>query len=56
MAKTTATTKAANRPGENGFKYKPQFGLVLVCKDEKDQQRQFAKFLKLGFFPKVVCV
>ncbi len=52
----TTQKQAPKRPGENGFKYKPQHGLVLVCKDEADQQRQFAKLCKLGYSPKVVCV
>ena len=56
MANTTNNSKPALRPGENGFKYKPQFGLVVPCKDEADQQRQYARLVKLGLQPKVVCV
>ena len=32
-------TPPIRRQGENGFKYKPQFGLVVPCKDEAEQQR-----------------
>lgn len=46
----------ARRPGENGFKYRQQFGLVIVCKDEAAQQRLFVRLVKAGHKPKVVCV
>ena len=46
----------ARRPGENGFKYRQQYGLVIVCKDEPTQQRLFARLVKAGHKPKVVCV
>nr|WP_314710666.1 hypothetical protein [uncultured Comamonas sp.] len=52
----TIPTLPPKRLGKNGFKYKPKYGLVLVCKDEADQQRQFAKLCKLGYSLKVVCV
>ena len=55
---TTATRPAqtARRQGENGFKYKPQFGLVVPCKDEAQQRQRYARLAKLGMTPKVVCV
>lgn len=56
QAQSDKPARAALRPGENGFKYRPQFGLIVTCKDEADQQRKFAKFRKLGFSAKVVCV
>ena len=43
-------------PGPNGFKYRPQYGLILVCEDEAKQQRLYARLRKLGLTPKVVCV
>lgn len=48
--------KAVQRPGENGFKYRPQHGLVVVCKDEAHQQTLFNKLTKQGLKLKVVCV
>ena len=42
--------------GANGFKYRQQFGLVLVCQDETEQQQRYAALLELGYRPKVVCV
>ena len=50
------TQKPPKMLGANGFKYRQQFGLVVVCKDEADQQRHYAALLKLGYRPKVVCV
>jgi len=44
------------RPGQNGFAYRPQFGLVVVCDDEAHQQRLYARLVKQGMRPKVVCV
>ena len=53
---TTKETSATRRQGENGFRYKPKFGLVVQCKDEAEQQRRYARLAKLGMAPKVVCV
>ena len=48
--------KAVQRPGQNGFKYQPKFGLVVVCKDEAHQQVLFKRLTKLALKVKVVCV
>ena len=56
MTPTVKPPQTARRQAENGFKYKPKFGLVVPCKDEADQQRNFARLVKLGLKPKVVCV
>ena len=34
----------------------PQFGLIVVCRDEDDQQRVFAQLKREGYDPRVVCV
>lgn len=47
---------AAKPLGKNGFKYKPQFGLVIKCKDEAQQQQLYATLLGQGLKAKVVCV
>jgi hypothetical protein len=47
---------AVQRPGQNGFKYRPKFGLVVVCKDEAHQQVLFKRLTKLALKVKVVCV
>ena len=53
---TQTAPQAARRPGENGFKYKQQYGLIVVCKDEAEQQQRFAQLKALGIKAKVVCV
>lgn len=44
------------KPGRNGFKYKPRFGLVVPCRDERDQQQKFALLKAQGLKARVVCV
>ena len=56
MTPTVKPAQTARRQGENGFKYKPQFGLVVPCKDEAEQQRRYTRLVKLGMAPKAVCV
>ena len=53
---TPKKAPAQRRQGENGFNYKPRYGLVVPCKDEAEQQRRFTRLSKLGLAPKVVCV
>lgn len=55
-ALSKAASKPIHRPGENGFKYKQKYGLVVPCLDEAHQQRLYAKLVKQGLKPKVVCV
>lgn len=56
MGETPKPAGKAQRPGENGFKYRQQYGLVIVCKTEAEQQRLFGRLVKAGHKPKVVCV
>ncbi|PZP64171.1 MAG: hypothetical protein DI597_00715 [Pseudoxanthomonas spadix] len=49
------TTRAAKRdaarkpPGRNGYRYKPQFGIVVVTESESDQERAYARLQRAGF-------
>lgn len=43
-------------PGRNGFKYKPQFGVIIVCPTEQEQQTAFLRLKALGYKVRVVCV
>lgn len=52
----TATTPPAKRPGENGFRYQPKYGLVIVCRDEAHQQQLYSRLTKQGLKTKVVCI
>ncbi len=39
-----------------GFKYKEQFGVIVVCTDEKQQKDVYEKLYDMGLTLKVVCV
>ena len=38
------------------FKYKPQFGVIVICESEPDQKKKFALLKKQGLKLKVVSV
>ncbi len=38
------------------FRYRPQFGLIVVCRDEPGQRRVYRRLRKLGYEPRVVTV
>ena len=42
--------------GVNGFKYKEQFGVIVVCKDEAEHKSVFQQLKKLGLRIKLVRV
>lgn len=49
--------KPAAAPAQKpGFKYKPQFGVVVICKDERDQARTYNRLQRAGYKLKVVTV
>ena len=43
-------------PGKNGFQYREQYGVVVICKDAAHQERVYMQLLRLGFQLKVVVV
>ena len=43
-------------PGRNGFKYRPQFGLVILCRDEPHQAELHRRLSKDGHRMRVVSV
>lgn len=43
-------------PGRNGFKYKPRFGIIVVCTDEQHQQETYGRLKAQGYKVRVVCV
>lgn len=46
-----------NKQNKNSvFRYKEQFGIVVICKDEKEQKKLYEKLLKEGYKLKVVVV
>ena len=38
------------------FKYNEQYGVIAICKDEKEQQEIYERLQKLGLTLKVVVV
>lgn len=38
------------------FRHKPQFAVIVVCADEKAQQKAFNRLRRLGYKPRVVSV
>ncbi|MGN7832675.1 hypothetical protein ACTJI2_13795 [Pseudoxanthomonas sp. 22568] len=47
--KGPAPRAAGKTPGRNGYRYKQQFGIVVVCDDEQAQQRAFERLKRAGF-------
>lgn len=45
-----------NPPGKNGFKYREQFGLVVICDDAAHQAQLYAALKAQGLKLKVVVV
>lgn len=38
------------------FKYKEQFGVIVICADEKEQESIYEQLRRMGLKLKVVCV
>lgn len=36
-------------PGRNGYKYRQQFGIVVICENEDAQERAYARLQRAGF-------
>ena len=43
-------------PGRNGFKYRQQFGVIVICAHERDQAKTYTRLRRLGYQVKVVTV
>ncbi|MDR1423489.1 MAG: hypothetical protein LBI92_02615 [Azoarcus sp.] len=43
-------------PGRNGYKYKEQYGVIVICKDAAHQERVYNRLRRLGLKLKVVVV
>lgn len=52
---TTSTNATAHRgavkasPGRNGYRHRQQFGIVVICDNEKAQARAYARLQRAGF-------
>jgi hypothetical protein len=43
-------------PGRNGFKYREQYGVIVICADAKAQEAIFNQLKAMGLQVKVVTV
>lgn len=43
-------------PGRNGYRYRQQFGLVIVCRDEAHQAKLYRDLMREGHALRVVVV
>ena len=43
-------------PGRNGFKYREQYGVIVLCDDERRQARAYNALRRAGYRCKVVTV
>jgi hypothetical protein len=41
---------------EKKFNYRQQFGVIVICKDEKDQEAIYSRLHGEGLTCKIVCV
>lgn len=46
----------SKRPGKNGFVYRQQFGVIVLCKDEHHQASVYGYLKQQGYKLKVVTV
>ena len=56
IAASTLMAEPKQPPGKNGFKYREQYGVIALCKSEREQQTVFNKLKKQGFTVRVVTV
>lgn len=47
VEKQKRTQRAA--PGRNGYRYRQQFGIVVIVDNERDQARAYARLQRLGY-------
>lgn len=48
--------KPKQPPGKNGFKYREQYGVIILCEDARAQERLFNKLKAQGYVLRVVTV
>ena len=57
MAKQPKTRRPKRKPpGRNGFRYKEQFGVIVVCDSETHQERVYKVLTGSGYRCRVVVV
>ena len=56
MGQKTLAKTPPKSPGENGFKYRDKYGVIVTCADEAEQERIYLGLRALGFKCRVVVV
>lgn len=56
MATTKKPAPAGKAPGRNGFRYREQYGVIVICADEHHQALMYEQLHGQGFKLKVVAV
>jgi hypothetical protein len=51
-----AVKPISNPPGKNKYQYRQQYGIVVICRDEKHQQESYQQLAAQGHKLKVVTV
>lgn len=49
-----AEENKANAPADNNFNYKEQYGVIVICKDEEEQEKVYNELHDRGYECKVV--
>jgi hypothetical protein len=47
---------AAKTPGRNGYKYKEQYGVIILCEDARAQEAVYHRLKAQGYKLRVVTV
>ena len=56
LTSSTDESSGSAAPGESGFNYQEQFGVIVVCQDEAEQKATYEKLVAEGYECKVVVV
>ncbi|MBI5919029.1 MAG: hypothetical protein HY849_06615 [Nitrosomonadales bacterium] len=48
--------KSTKPLGKNGYKYREQYGVIILCRDAQDQEQLFNKLKAQGYKLRVVTV
>jgi hypothetical protein len=56
MAAAVEVKAPKKQLGANGYKYRQQYGVIVVCEGEEDQRRVYERLLSEGLKVRVVVV
>lgn len=56
QTKPAAPARSLRPLGRNGFAYRQQYGVIVLCDDEPAQRRTYEKLKRAGFTLRVVTV